>query len=105
MASGSAGSQNAVPTLPPASPLAVAQRPDPPARRPDERDQGQAAPGFPTPEIRFRNVGDALAHQINKRALTELILFIRPSLVKDAIDGSVIAEVAPGGPVDRHSYF
>lgn len=37
-------------------------------------------------------VGDAFAHQINKRARTELILFIRPSLVRDAIDASVIAE-------------
>jgi general secretion pathway protein D len=37
-------------------------------------------------------VGDAFAHQVNKRARTELILFIRPSLVRDAIDASVIAE-------------
>jgi general secretion pathway protein D len=37
-------------------------------------------------------VGDAFAHQINKRGRTELILFIRPTLVRDAIDASVIAE-------------
>ena len=37
-------------------------------------------------------VGDAFAHQTNTRARTELILFIRPTLVKDAIDASVIAE-------------
>ena len=37
-------------------------------------------------------VGDAFAHQKNTRARTELILFIRPTLVRDAIDASVIAE-------------
>ena len=31
-------------------------------------------------------VGDAFAHQNNTRARTELILFIRPTLVKDALD-------------------
>jgi general secretion pathway protein D len=37
-------------------------------------------------------VGDAFSHQTNTRARTELILFIRPTVVKDAIDASVIAE-------------
>ncbi|MDI1267014.1 MAG: secretin N-terminal domain-containing protein, partial [bacterium] len=37
-------------------------------------------------------VGDAFSHQTNTRARTELILFIRPSLVRDAVDASVIAE-------------
>lgn len=37
-------------------------------------------------------VGDAFAHQTNTRARTELILFIRPTLVKDGVDASVIAE-------------
>ncbi|MGH6644447.1 MAG: type II secretion system protein GspD, partial [Bradyrhizobium sp.] len=37
-------------------------------------------------------VGDAFAHQTNTRARTELILFIRPSLIKDAVDAHVIAE-------------
>ena len=37
-------------------------------------------------------VGDAFSHQTNTRARTELILFIRPTLVKDAVDASVIAE-------------
>ena len=37
-------------------------------------------------------VGDAFSHQTNTRARTELILFIRPTLVKDPIDAHVIAE-------------
>jgi general secretion pathway protein D len=37
-------------------------------------------------------VGDAFSHQTNTRSRTELILFIRPTLVKDAVDASVIAE-------------
>jgi general secretion pathway protein D len=37
-------------------------------------------------------VGDAFAHQTNTRSRTELILFIRPTLVKDSVDASVIAE-------------
>jgi len=37
-------------------------------------------------------VGDAFAHQNTARARTELILFIRPTVVKDAVDAHVIAE-------------
>jgi general secretion pathway protein D len=37
-------------------------------------------------------VGDAFSHQTNTRARTELILFIRPTLVRDAVDASVVAE-------------
>jgi general secretion pathway protein D len=37
-------------------------------------------------------VGDAFSHQIRSRARTELILFIRPTLIKDALDAHVIAE-------------
>jgi len=37
-------------------------------------------------------VGDAFSHQTNARARTELILFIRPTVIKDAIDAHVIAE-------------
>jgi general secretion pathway protein D len=37
-------------------------------------------------------VGDAFSHQTNTRARTELILFIRPTLIKDALDAHVIAE-------------
>jgi len=37
-------------------------------------------------------VGDAFSHQTNTRARTELILFIRPTLVKDAVDAHVVAE-------------
>ncbi len=37
-------------------------------------------------------VGDAFSHQNNSRARTELILFIRPTLIKDAVDAHVIAE-------------
>jgi len=37
-------------------------------------------------------VGDAFSHQTNTRARTELILFIRPTLIKDAVDAHVIAE-------------
>ena len=37
-------------------------------------------------------VGDAFSHQTNTRSRTELILFIRPTLVRDAVDASVVAE-------------
>jgi len=37
-------------------------------------------------------VGDAFSHQTNSRARTELILFIRPTVIKDALDAHVIAE-------------
>ena len=37
-------------------------------------------------------IGDAFSHQTNTRARTELILFIRPTLIKDAVDAHVIAE-------------
>ena len=37
-------------------------------------------------------VGDAFSHQNTSRARTELILFIRPTVVKDAVDAHVIAE-------------
>jgi general secretion pathway protein D len=41
-----------------------------------------AIPGF----------GDAMGHQNTSRARTELILFIRPTLIKDAIDAHAVAE-------------
>ena len=37
-------------------------------------------------------VGDAFSHQGNTRARTELILFIRPTVIKDGVDAHVIAE-------------
>jgi general secretion pathway protein D len=37
-------------------------------------------------------VGDAFSHQNTSRARTELILFIRPTVVRDALDAHVIAE-------------
>ena len=37
-------------------------------------------------------VGDAFSHQTNSRARTELILFIRPTVIKDGVDARVIAE-------------
>jgi general secretion pathway protein D len=37
-------------------------------------------------------MGDAFSHQTNGRARTELILFIRPTVIKDALDAHVIAE-------------
>ena len=37
-------------------------------------------------------MGDAFAHQTNARARTELILFIRPTVIKDGVDAHVIAE-------------
>jgi len=37
-------------------------------------------------------VGDTFAHQNKTRARTELILFIRPTVIKDAVDAHVIAE-------------
>ncbi|WP_371135611.1 type II secretion system secretin GspD [Bradyrhizobium sp.] len=37
-------------------------------------------------------IGDAFSHQNKSRARTELILFIRPTVIKDALDAHVIAE-------------
>jgi general secretion pathway protein D len=37
-------------------------------------------------------LGDAFSHQVNSRLRTELILFIRPTVIKDAVDAHVIAE-------------
>lgn len=37
-------------------------------------------------------IGDAFSHQNKTRARTELILFIRPTVIKDALDAHVIAE-------------
>ena len=37
-------------------------------------------------------VGDAFSHQNTTRSRTELILFIRPTVIKDAVDAHVIAE-------------
>jgi general secretion pathway protein D len=37
-------------------------------------------------------VGDAFSHQNTSRARTELILFIRPTVIRDALDAHVIAE-------------
>jgi general secretion pathway protein D len=37
-------------------------------------------------------VGEAFSHQTNSRARTELILFIRPTLIRDPVDAHVIAE-------------
>lgn len=37
-------------------------------------------------------VGDAFSHQGNTRGRTELILFIRPTVIKDGVDAHVIAE-------------
>lgn len=37
-------------------------------------------------------IGDAFGHQTNARARTELILFIRPTVIKDGVDAHVIAE-------------
>jgi general secretion pathway protein D len=37
-------------------------------------------------------MGDAFSHQTTSRARIELILFIRPTLVRDAVDAHVIAE-------------
>jgi len=37
-------------------------------------------------------VGDAFSHQNTSRARTELILFIRPTVIRDAVDAHVIAE-------------
>jgi general secretion pathway protein D len=37
-------------------------------------------------------IGDAFSHQATLRARTELILFIRPTVIKDAVDAHVIAE-------------
>ena len=41
-------------------------------------------------------VGDAFSHQTTMRARTELILFIRPTVIRDAVDAHVIAEEMRG---------
>jgi general secretion pathway protein D len=37
-------------------------------------------------------VGDAFAHQNNTKVRTELILFIRPTVIRDSVDAQVVAE-------------
>jgi general secretion pathway protein D len=37
-------------------------------------------------------IGDAFSHSVTSRARTELILFIRPTVIRDAVDAHVIAE-------------
>ncbi len=37
-------------------------------------------------------IGDAFSHPNNTRTRTELILFIRPTVIRDAVDAHVIAE-------------
>ncbi|WP_245322100.1 type II secretion system secretin GspD [Bradyrhizobium sp. LTSPM299] len=53
-----------------------------------ENKQRQGIPGLDS----IPGVGDAFSHQVTSRTRTELILFIRPTLVRDAVDAHVIAE-------------
>jgi general secretion pathway protein D len=54
-----------------------------------ENKQRQGIPGLDQiPGL----LGDAFSHQTNSRARTELILFIRPTVIRDAVDAHVIAE-------------
>ena len=53
-----------------------------------ENKQRQGIPGLDA----IPGLGDAFSHQTTSRARTELILFIRPTMIKDAVDAHVIAE-------------
>jgi general secretion pathway protein D len=53
-----------------------------------ENKQRQGIPGLDS----IPGLGDAFSHQTTSRARTELILFIRPTIIKDAVDAHVIAE-------------
>jgi general secretion pathway protein D len=53
-----------------------------------ENKQRQGIPGLDS----IPGLGDAFSHQTNARVRTELILFIRPTVIKDAVDAHVIAE-------------
>jgi general secretion pathway protein D len=53
-----------------------------------ENKQRQGIPGLDA----IPGLGDAFSHQTNSRARTELILFIRPTVIRDPIDAHVIAE-------------
>jgi len=37
-------------------------------------------------------LGDAFSHQLNSHQRTELIIFIRPQIIRDSVDASVVAE-------------
>ena len=53
-----------------------------------ENKQRQGIPGLDS----IPGIGDAFSHQTTSRARTELILFIRPTLNRDAVDAHVVAE-------------
>jgi general secretion pathway protein D len=53
-----------------------------------ESKQRQGIPGLDS----IPGFGDAFSHQTTSRARTELILFIRPTVIKDALDAHVVAE-------------
>jgi general secretion pathway protein D len=53
-----------------------------------ENKQRQGIPGLDA----IPGIGDAFSHQTTSRARTELILFIRPTMIRDAVDAHVIAE-------------
>jgi general secretion pathway protein D len=53
-----------------------------------ENRQRQGIPGLD----QIPGLGDAFSHQNQARSRTELILFIRPTVMKDAVDAHVIAE-------------
>jgi len=53
-----------------------------------ENKQRQGIPGLDS----IPGLGDAFSHQTTSRSRTELILFIRPTMIRDAVDAHVIAE-------------
>ena len=54
----------------------------------NDSKQKQGIPGLDA----IPGFGDAMGHQNTARSRTELILFIRPTVIKDAVDAHVIAE-------------
>ena len=74
-----------------------------------ERQSGDRG-GIPILDQLPGGLGDAFSHQSKAINRTELIIFIRPQIIRDSVDANVVAEelraklrgtisVAPGGPV------
>jgi general secretion pathway protein D len=55
-----------------------------------ENQNGQRG-GIPLLD-QIQNLGDAFSHQDNKTDRTELIIFIRPQIIRDSVDASFVAE-------------
>ena len=61
------------------------QRPDRAARRADQRRSRPHAPGIPVLD-KLPGIGDLFSQQSGTKARTELIIFIRPTVIRDPVD-------------------